>query len=392
LTCAAFACSQVDAGNGRALVVYTSLDAAVAQPVVEAFRSAHPDVPVELVEIDAGLALDRIRAELKNREMTRSRASVWWGADEVSLERAAREGLLDPTAPAWARTLQSELRDSKGHWFGQFLESFCIAYKQNTAALPLQFQNLAEPGYRGRVVLSMPSGSNPASLFLGESLLIRGAPANPRAFDWFWILDGNRGTEYFDGDREILEHLVHHERRENAPADLGVVRVSAAVRARDGDGMPLQWILPADAPGYVLGIAKIAGAPLPDEASQFIEFTGRDEHLSRYLQQGLVPLPLERIEASAIPAWASAVMARALVNDRTVLANQLGEWVGQFESRVRRGAPALPVGEEAGVWWLNFIDIAGTLLIAGVLILLLRRGGWTALRTTREPHNPPPPG
>lgn len=383
IACAVSTCSQVRAGGGKALVVYTAVEPEIRAPIVAAFEKANPNIPVEIVDIQPQLAIERLRANATNTNSNAARASVWWGADHVNLEKASREKLLAPIDPAWARTLAIEYRDPNGAWAGQFLQSFCIAYKQGSPNIANRFEDLADPGYQGRLVYSYPTGTNSAAMFLGGILSNRGTSpdANRRAFDWFWMLDSNRGSAYINNSSALFDKILAPPADGSIATDITIVRTADAVRARNLEGLSIDFIIPTDAPGYVEGIAKTIDAPLPAEADRFIEFVGRDEHLSKYIQYGLVPLPAERINKSAVPEWMSAVLERTNVTDRAVLADQLHEWTSHFENRTATGAALLPGDDAADVWWLGFIDIFGTLLIVIVVIFLLRRGGWTAVRT-----------
>ncbi|MFN0205348.1 MAG: ABC transporter substrate-binding protein [Planctomycetota bacterium] len=381
--CAASTCTQVRASGSKALVIYTSIESEIRNPIVEAFEKANPNIAVEIVEIEASLALERLRANVNNTNS--GAASVWWGADHVNLEKATREKLLAPIDPAWARTLAIEYRDPNGLWAGQFLQSFCIAYKQGSVNIASRFEELAEPRFQGRIVYSYPTGTNVAAMFLGGMLSMRGSSAesNRRAFDWFWMLDSNRGSEYINNPAALFDKILAPPAEGAVATDIAIARTADAVRARNLAGLSIDFVIPTDSPGYVDGIAKTTNAPFPAEADRFIDFVGRDEHISKYIQYGLVPLPAERINKSAVPEWMAAAVERTQLTDRTVLADQLHEWTSHFESR-SAGAAVLPGDDAASVWWLGFIDIIGTALIVIVVILLLRRGGWTAIRTGEQ--------
>lgn len=371
-------------GAASKLVIYSNLEESVRSPVVKAFERANPSMAVEIVEIAAPVALARAKSEAKSPD--HAAASVWWGADDVTLESAGREGLLASSEPAWAKTLNLQFKDDKNLWNGQFLQSFSITFRRGAKDVPEKFIDLANPTYRGRLVSARPSGVNAAALFLGEILVSRGAGTAggvERAFDWIWMLDANRGDAFVNNENEAMDKLISPD-AEVSNSDITIISASAAARARDVGGKAIDFTIPTDAVAYVNGIAKFSFAPAPEAADRFIEFAGRDEHLAHYVRQGLLPLPFDRVDAASVPKWMQLAAERSRVGDRIVISQELASWIINFESRSAAGAPLLP-SEETGVWWMGVVDVIGTLSILAVLILLVRRGNWSAKETPAAP-------
>lgn len=370
-------CSQVGASAaGPRLVIYTNLDEPTRAPVLSAFAAQHPEAEITAVELDAAFALARIRSEADPANRGRAVASVWWGADDVNLDRAAAAGLLASSNPAWARSLTINLRDEKSLWSGLFLQPFTIAYRRGASDIPAKMYELADPRYRGRIVFARPSGTNTAALFLGSWLVAHGAGtagANDRSMDWIWMLDANRGDDFANDELEAMDRVATGAGE--GAQDITIVTAATAERARI-QKKTVEFTIPGDAPAFVAGIAKLSAAPQPALADSFIEFAGRDEHSAHYMQRGLVPLPFERVEQGAAPAWMRDASNRARVQDRSLVSQSLSNWILQFESRTRSGAPLTPT-EESGVWWMGLIDVVGSICILFVLYLLMRRGNWS---------------
>ncbi|MBI3820243.1 MAG: ABC transporter substrate-binding protein [Planctomycetes bacterium] len=373
-------CSRVDAAStSQKLVVYTSLDDGTRTPVGRAFETVNPGWEVEFVELESGVALARIRAEAAARPPSHAIASVWWGADDSTLERASREGLLAESTPAWSRTLGTSFHDDKNRWQGEFLQSFSLVSRRGAANVPDKIGELADPKYRGRLILIAPSGVNAGAMFLAEILASRGAwqaGAVDRAFDWIWMLDGNRGSEFAADENTAIDRVIAGEGDSNIQY-ITIVPTHTAVRARDLFGKSIDIKIPADGVAYVAGIAKLAASPAPEPAGRFMEFVGRDDLVAHFLQHGLLPLPHDRIDAASLPGWASDSVRRGNVYDRGIITDELSNWITRFESRAISGAPLLP-SEETGVWWMGIVDVIGTFAILAVLVLLMKRGAWNS--------------
>lgn len=372
--CAA-GCSQTSASSGPKLIIYSDFDAEFTAPLIAKFEAADPGNQVELIPLDSRTALERIRSEAA--EGTQAVASVWWGSSDVMLTIAARENLLDPANAAWARTLQPQFRDDQQHWIGQFIEPFCIAFRHGHKDPPVKLQDLAGPTYRGALTFPTPTLGSPAANLLGGLLWLAGARTNPSAvpMDWVAMFDVNRVGDFAASDRECIDRLLENGSLDRVIPDFAIVTTSEAVQSRDLRGEALDFIIPTDTLGFVRGVAKLKKGPEPALASRFIEYIGRDEHLSYYLQKGRIPLPLERMEASAVPEWASLGADRARIPDREVLASELENWILAHERRSQAGAPAMiPLSDNnsLSMWILEF---AGAILVLIVLLMLIRRGG-----------------
>lgn len=372
------------------LVVYASLEPELCRPVADRFRAEHPNIALEVVELEGRVALERIRGELASGKPV---ASVWWGGDDLALYRAQLFGVLARSQPPWARDLRSVDRDPGYSWCGQFLVPFAIVFRKGASDVPARFDELADPRYRGRLLLRAPATSPAYQRFLGTVFAHRflGRGIDERALDWVAMVNANKAEDLFVDDRRILEKLSATD-REGSTGELAVLRADLAARARDLEGLPLDFAVLPEAPAFVEGIAKLAGAPMPEAADEFLAFVGREEFDGIAIRQGRIPLAAEKARRAALAPWMEIALARAVVAEREVLAQNLPSWVPAIERRIQLGAAAVPEGDDPNAWVLNLIDIAGTLAIVGVLFVLLRRGRWQALRgAAREGGESPGP-
>ena len=87
------------------------------------FEARHPDVDIAWIDMGGQDAYDRIRTERQNPQ-----ASVWWGGDGMTFDRATREGLLDAYEPSWADEAPAYAVGAGNAWYGTFLTPEVIMY------------------------------------------------------------------------------------------------------------------------------------------------------------------------------------------------------------------------------------------------------------------------
>ncbi len=395
LSGAGFASQDSGAGPaGAPLVVLTSHSPALSEPVARGFSAAFPRLRLEIVTLEPGLVLERLRgahdARLRGAPSLGG-ASVWWGGDGLLHAQAAAEGLLARTDPAWTRSLSIAQKDREGYWHGQFLEPFVVAHRRSASGVPSRIEDLAGPAYRGRLLLRLPTDSPAMKLFLAGIVAARAGEEGgvSRAFDWLAILDGNRADDYLVDSRQLLERVASSA---GAPGsgDLTVWTASDIVRMRDAEGVAIDFTVVSNAPAYLECIAATADAPDASAAAAFVDYVGRDEWLASYVQAGRIPLPIDRIDPAAFPAWMKEASARTRLIDREIASERMPEWLGEWNRRFRVGASHAPTVDESGDGWSTIIDVVGTLGIGVVLLLLLRRERWRTSEPESGGSAPPP--
>lgn len=359
-------------GVAPPLVIASSLEADYARPLVDRFSEAHPGLEVLLVELESRFVLERIRGASK---AGRTPISVWWGGDDLALHEASAEGLLEPGAPSWASRAKASETDRDGRWAGIFVVPMAVAFRADCQDLPSSYEDLADPRFRSRLLLRTPSSSDPMRRFLGVLFASRFQPRGSldRAFDWAAMVYVNQAdSEPFDDER-ILTRLAS---RASPPNEIGLLPASVVARARDLDGLAIDFTVLPGAPAYVEGIARVRGGPNPAAALEFLEFAGSAEAVREGLRRGRIPVG--DVKGEPLVKGLSAGMAVDL-GDLDLLAQALPAWTSQVERRIQVGVAAVPEGEDPNLWIFNLIDVVGTVAIVAVLVMLLRRGKYRAL-------------
>lgn len=257
------------------LIVYVSADDFLARQIIRAFEE-ESGIRVDMVgdsEVNKTTGLvTRIRSEREN-----PLADVFWSSEAFMMIQLADEGLLEPFESAivaeWPDALSG--RDHLWHGFGS--RARVIVYSPNRIeqdALPATWMDLADPRWRGRIVMADPR--------FGTT---RGHMGAMKAF---W--DRERGEEYYG---EYLRGLAANEVELLTSGNAGVVQAVASGEADLGmtdtddvwaarrNGLAVDLIYPAHGEPGAAGegtllipntVAIIKGAAHREAAEQFVEF------------------------------------------------------------------------------------------------------------------------
>lgn len=268
-------CSFSAADDSAEVVLYTSVDQQIAQPIAEAFEektgiSVRCRYDNELTKT-TGL-VQRLRLEAE-----RPRCDVFWSSEVFHTIRLADEGLFEAVGPLPSPREDSlstvladwpeAYRDPEGLWFGFALRARVIAYntrKLNPEEVPTEITELALPRWKGRVVMARPSfgttGGHVAS--------------------WFALFGPERAKEFLrglhDNDVRIVEGNSQAVRAvAQGQADLCLTDTDD-VWAAQRNGWPVDLVYPRHGQQGTLlipnTVARVRGGPNPEAASQLIAY------------------------------------------------------------------------------------------------------------------------
>src|SRR6185436_12275775 len=107
-----FSCNR--AGNSsRKLLIYTPHGQDLLRDFIARYKTDHPDVDVQFLDMGSREILERLRAE-----RNRPQADLWWGAGHTTFQTAAEENLLASYRPTWADKVPGPSRDNQDRWYG----------------------------------------------------------------------------------------------------------------------------------------------------------------------------------------------------------------------------------------------------------------------------------
>ena len=251
-------------GSAGEVVVYVSEDQVFSQPVLERFER-ETGIRVRAVydteETKSTGVMNRLLAERDH-----PRADLYWANEPIRAEVLRQRGVAEPYRSPAAEGIPAAFHDPDWHWTGFSARLRVLIVNASVTDPPRSVLELADPAWRGRVVLANPlfgtTTSHVAALFvaLGD-----------------------------DAARTFLERLRANGVRITASngesADL-VASGQAAVSLVDSDdainrirrGEPLRMIVPDQDPGglgcFVVpnAVVLVRGGPHPEAARRLADF------------------------------------------------------------------------------------------------------------------------
>ncbi len=192
----------------ESVVLYTSVDDPVARPIIKAFED-QTGIRVTLVT-DAEATKTSGLVEKIRAEKVDPQCDVYWGNEPFNTINLGLEGLLAPYDAPSAHDVPSQYKDGSNHlWASNGLRARVIAV--NTAAtssastqpvlMPSGIEDLGEPDYKNRVVLSRPVGT-----VAGHVAALYVLWGEPRADSFFNALKGN-GVKLVGGNSVVAESV-----------------------------------------------------------------------------------------------------------------------------------------------------------------------------------------
>lgn len=144
-------------GEARSVVVYCSVDAVFAGPVLDAFEQ-HSGVKVYPVfDTEAGKTTGLVNKLLAERQSPR--ADVWWSGEVFGTVQLAESGVLAPYRPTTAADIPAQYRHPDGLWTAFGLRGRVLAYDPKRVRpenLPTRWCDLTREEFRDRIALADP--------------------------------------------------------------------------------------------------------------------------------------------------------------------------------------------------------------------------------------------
>src|ERR1700694_6073740 len=122
LSAVLFSCNRSGSSTNK-LLIYTPHGQDMLRDFVARYKTQHPEVNVEFLDMGSREILERVRAE-----RNRPQADLWWGAAHTTFQTAAEENLLSPYRPSWADKVPDFARDAQDRWYGTYETPEVIVY------------------------------------------------------------------------------------------------------------------------------------------------------------------------------------------------------------------------------------------------------------------------
>lgn len=196
-----FVLGLVDSVSANEITLYSHRHYEADDALFDAFTQK-TGIKVSVVKAGADELIERIKAEGSN-----TKADILITADAGRLVRAEKEGLLQPVQ---SQTLEdripASLRDPEGYWFGFTKRARVLVYAKGKVK-PTElstYEALAEPGWRGRILVR--SSSNIYNQSLLASMIAAHGPT--KALEWARAVRGNMARPPQGSDRDQMRAVA----------------------------------------------------------------------------------------------------------------------------------------------------------------------------------------
>jgi iron(III) transport system substrate-binding protein len=322
-----FSCNS-NAPATRKLLIYTPHGQDLLRDSIARYKSAHPDVDVQFLDMGSREILERIRAE-----RNRPQADLWWGAAHSTFQTAAEENLLTAYRPTWADVVPPPSRDQQDRWYGTYKTPEVIVYNSDAVKpqdVPKDWDDVLDAKWRDRVLIRNPNPSDSMRAIFGAMIwrFYKDTGSTEKGYDWLKRLDANVHEYTADGTL-LMQKLV---RREGLITLWNLPDVWIYKEQR---GFPIGYVFPASGtPVITDGIAIVRGAPNEEEAKRFYEFVNTPESLvlaaKKYYR---IPVRTD-LDRTQLPAWMNEPVNEMQI-DWDLLRNQVNEWLRHWDTEIR---------------------------------------------------------
>jgi len=255
---------------GPEVVIYTSVDRNVAEPILDRFASQAGIRVRAVYDVEAAKTSGLVARLVA--ESPHPRCDVFWNNEPVQTLLLAERGLLEPYRPAAAGNLGGEFQDPAARWSGVASRARVIVYNTKFVTrqqAPRSILALTDPKWRGKVAVADPqfgtTRTHVAALFavLGPD----------RAKQFLQDLLAN-DVRIVDGNA-MVKNLVARADPRASPVYLGLTDTDDVLSGQ-ADGEPVDMIYPdEDSLGTLIvpsTVCLVRGGPNPQPARQLVDY------------------------------------------------------------------------------------------------------------------------
>lgn len=285
------------------ITVYTALEEDEIKDYVAAAKKDMPDLDVKVLRLSTGDLGPRILAEASN-----PRHDVVWGWAVTNMLDPRVSALLEPYAAKGSDKLDTRYRAADNKWFAAtgYMAAFCVnteVLKAKNLPVPTSWKELADPKYKGEVVMPNPVSSGTGYLQIAALLQKNG---DAQGWQYLKTLDGNVAQYIKSGSRPC-------KAARGGEFGIGTSLAFAAMQSIE-EGYPIQMVIPSDGAGYELEASGLmASSKNKADAKRFLDWTLSPNAAAIYTQyKEIVTIPgapqSKAAKAAGLPADLSKVL------------------------------------------------------------------------------------
>ncbi|GFM63135.1 ABC transporter substrate-binding protein [Pseudomonas cichorii] len=274
LLCGLFAAIALQAQAATELTVYTALEVEQLKPYQQAFEKQNPDIRIKWVRDSTGIVTAKLMAE-----KDRPQADVVWGLAASSLAILKQQGMLEAYAPSSLDQIGANYRDNSNppSWVGMDVWAATICFNTIEAEKqglpkPARWEDLADPVYKGKIVMPNPASSGTGYLDVSA---------------WLQTFGEQGGWAYMDKLHQNIGQYTHSGSKPCKQAAAGEFPIGIsfeypAIQLKR-KGAPLDIVLPKEGLGWEIeatGIIK--GTAHLEAARKLADFSASREAMELY--------------------------------------------------------------------------------------------------------------
>lgn len=260
------------------ITIYTALDTDDVKIYVDTFHKEVPDVKVNIYRVSAGKLGAKIRAEAQNPHH-----DIIWGWTISEMERPDILPMIEPYKVKGIEKVNPTLKDPRGNWFPTtgYFAALCVntdLCKAKNLPIPNSWQDLANPVYKGQVVMPNPLDSGTGYLQIAAFVQTMG---EEKAWKYLKELDKNMAQYTSSGSKPC-------KMAQDKEFAIGISYAFAAVKIIDnfvktGVPVPIKLVIPSEGSGYELEVtALMKSSKNKADSKKFLDWLMSDTAVNLY--------------------------------------------------------------------------------------------------------------
>ncbi|KQU81334.1 MULTISPECIES: ABC transporter substrate-binding protein [unclassified Rhizobacter] len=285
------------------ITAYTALEENEIAEYVAAAKQSLPDVDVKVLRLSTGDLGARILAEASNPQH-----DVIWGWAVTNMLDPRIGAMVEPHAGKGVEKLPAAYRATDGSWFAAtgYMAAFCVntdVLKAKNLPMPTSWKDLANPVYKGEVVMPNPVSSGTGYLQVAALLQSQGSD---KGWAFLKALDGNVAQYIKSGSRPCKAARA-------GEYAIGASLAFAAIQSVE-EGFPVKMVIPSDGAGYELeASALMKSSKNKADARRFLDWTLSPQAAALYTKyKEIVTIPgtppSKAAQIAGLPADLSKVL------------------------------------------------------------------------------------
>ena len=254
------------------LTVYTAYENDDLKAYKAAFEKDNPGIIINWVRDSTGVVTSKLIAEKEN-----PRADVVWGLAVTSLLVLDELDLLQPYAPRGLEKLSPNFRHAAPvpKWIGNSGWICAIIFneaeaKKKGAPKPATWKELANPAYKGQIVMSHPASSGTGFMYVSA---------------WLQLYGEAEGWKFMDALHQNVARYMHSGSAPAAVAAKDEYMIGLGFDVRGSrlkeEGAPIDVIMPKDGLGWDMNAMAIIKGTKKAAAAQKLVDWGVSETANR---------------------------------------------------------------------------------------------------------------